>query len=65
MVEKINSMQQVINLLEIQFKIMNKRLNDYDSNVLRVLKRLEEKNRELEFKELNDNCEIRIKSYMD
>ena len=64
MIEKVSNIQQVTNVLEVQLKIMNKRLSEYERNIVRLLKMVEAKNSNTKFREV-ENCDIKIRSYMD
>lgn len=64
MIEKGSNIQQVASSLEVQLKIMNKRLSEYERNIVRLLKRIEQSSSNTQYKEV-ESCEIKIRSYMD
>ena len=63
MVKEIYDLGEVINLLEMQFKTIDKRLSRYEKSISYLIEKLE-KERETIYQG-QESCEIRIKSYLD
>jgi hypothetical protein len=63
--DNINTLAELRILLENEFTVINKKLTNYDKNLIRILRRLENRSKGISYTELPKGSDIKVTSYMD
>lgn len=65
MIKNSKEIQQLKVLIEVQFKQMEKLLKEYDTNVSKMLKKLNTQREYSTRNQYSEDVEIKVRSYMD